>query len=290
MNKFGRRTFLKNSALSLAPLASSVYGRDAGSDHLKNIGVQLYTVRRTIGKDPAAILASIQDEGYSEVEAIYTTVPAILPALQQTKLKPVSVHVEYDIFNGSGEHNTVLENVKKWGFEYIVPPSMKPAQKNSLDAFKPEIAKLNKAGEQAKKMGLNLCYHNHAFEFQPLGGTSPLELLIRESDPGLVSLETDVFWVSVAGQDPAEFIKRHSGRVALLHLKDKVKGLTPRFNQDVPKDAFKEVGSGSIDFKAVLRAATDAGVKHFFVEQDETARNPLSSLEMSYKYLHHLSF
>ena len=118
-----------------------------------------------------------------------------------------------------------------------------------------------------------------------------MELLIRESDPGLVSLETDVFWVSVAGTGPAEFIKRHSGRVALLHLKDKVKGSdAPRFNQDVPKDAFKEVGSGSIDFKAVLRAATDAGVKHFFVEQDETARNPLSSLEMSYKYLHNLSF
>lgn len=289
MHKFGRRTFLKSSALSLAPLAS-MYARAAGSDHLTNIGVQLYTVRRTIGNNPAAVLASIQDEGYSEVEAIYTEMPAILPALQQTKLKPVSVHVEYDIFGSDVEMNKVLDNVKKWGFEYIVPPSMQPAQKNSLDAFKPEIQKLNKAAEQAQKKGLKMCYHNHAFEFQPLNGTTPLELLIKESDPKVLSLETDVFWVSVAGHDPAEFIKRHAGRVALLHLKDKKKGLPPRFNQDVPKDAFKEVGSGSIDFKAVLRAATDAGVKHFFVEQDETERNPLSSLEMSYKYLHQLAF
>ena len=289
MHTLGRRAFLKNSAFSLAPLASA-YGRAAGSDHLKNIGVQLYTVRRTIGNDPAAILASIQDEGYTEVEAIYTTVPAILPALEQTKMKRVSVHVEYNIYSSDAELNTVLGNVKKWGFEYLVPPSMKPAEKNSLEAFKPEIAKLKKAAAQARKMGLKMCYHNHAFEFQPLSGTTPLELLIQETDPATLQLETDVFWVSVAGHNPAEFIKKHAGRVALLHLKDMKKGLTPRFNQDVPKDTFLEVGSGSIDFKAVLRAATDAGVKHFFVEQDETARNPLSSLEMSYKYLHGLKF
>ena len=99
-----------------------------------------------------------------------------------------------------------------------------------------------------------------------------------------------MFWVSVAGHNPAEFIKKARRPVALLHLKDMKKGLTPRFNQDVPKDTFLEVGSGSIDFKSVLRAATDAGVKHFFVEQDETERNPLSSLKMSYKYLHALKY
>jgi sugar phosphate isomerase/epimerase len=217
-------------------------------------------------------------------------VPAIIPALEQTKLKRVSVHVAYDIYSSDAELNTVLGNVKKWGFEYLVPPSMKPAEKNSLEAFRPEIAKLKKAAAQARTMGLKMCYHNHAFEFQPLSGTTPLDLLIEQTDPATLQLETDVFWVSVAGHNPAEFIKKHAGRVALLHLKDMKKGLTPRFNQNVPKDTFLEVGSGSIDFKAVLRAATDAGVKHFFVEQDETARNPLSSMEMSYKYLHALKF
>jgi sugar phosphate isomerase/epimerase len=103
-------------------------------------------------------------------------------------------------------------------------------------------------------------------------------------------LELDVFWASVAGHDPVELIKQHGDRIALVHLKDKAKDQPVQYNETVPPTAFKEVGRGSIDFPAVLRASTSAGVKHFFVEQDQTPGNPIDSLKISYDYLHKLKF
>ena len=135
-----------------------------------------------------------------------------------------------------------------------------------------------------------MCYHNHAFEFRAHQGTTPFEVLLKETDKDTVSLELDVFWASVGGHDPVEILNQHSGRVALLHCKDKAKDFPVQYNERVPPDAFKEVGRGSIDFPAVLGAATKAGVKHFFVEQDRTPGNPLDSLKISYEYLHNLSF
>jgi sugar phosphate isomerase/epimerase len=123
-----------------------------------------------------------------------------------------------------------------------------------------------------------------------MNGTTPFQILLSETEKNLVSLELDVFWVSVAGHDPVQVIKHHSGRIALVHLKDKPKDFPVQYNEHVPADAFKEIGRGSLDFPAVLRAATDEGVKHFFVEQDQTPGNPLDSLKMSYDYLHKLSF
>lgn len=288
MTKLGRRDFLQRSAC-LLPLAA-LSAQAAGSHHLKNIGVQLYTVRNIIMNDPGLTLSAIQDDGYTEVEAIYTTLHAIWQPLQQTKLKPVSVHVDYDFFGDTAKMGEAIDQSKKWGFQYVVFPYLPPKARGGADAIKSLADKLNKAGEQAKKAGIRLCYHNHAFEFQPMNGTTGLEILLSSTDKNLVSLELDVFWASVAGHDPVELIRKHSGRIALVHLKDKAKGFPVQYNENVPKDAFKEVGKGSIDFPAVLRAATNEGVQHFFVEQDQTPGNPLDSLKISYQYLHNLSF
>ena len=96
----------------------------------------------------------------------------------------------------------------------------------------------------------------------------------------------DIFWVSVAGQNPAELLRKYSGRVPLLHLKDKEKGVPAQaqYNENVPKETFKEVGNGSVDIPAVLKAADNAGAKHYFVEQDQTP-DPISSLRQSFDYV-----
>lgn len=289
MHKLGRRSFLQGAA-SMLPLATLAGKAAQGSRHLANVGVELYTVRDVILKDPASTLNSIQDIGYTEVEAIYATLDQIWPALEKTKLKPVSVHVDSNLFGNDSKMEPALEKVKQHGFQYAVFPYLPTSERGGLDAIKVLADKLNRAGEQAQKLGLKLCYHNHAFEFQPMNGTTPFAVLLKETTKGVVSLELDVFWASVAGHDPVALLKQYPDRIALIHLKDKQKSFPVRYNENVPKDTFKEVGRGSIDIPGVIGAAWDNGVRHFFVEQDQTPGNPLDSLKISYQYIHNLSF
>jgi sugar phosphate isomerase/epimerase len=251
-----------------------------------NLGVQLYTVRNTIGADPAGVLKAIQDIGYSEVEATYGNLKQIWPALKETKLKPVSIHLDTDLFfEGGAKLDEAIADVKEKGFQFVVLPYIPPAQRGGIETFKKLAETLNKSGEKAKAAGLTLCYHNHAFEFEPMQGTTGLELLMKETHKDLVSLEMDIFWVSVAGHDPVALLKKYANRVALLHLKDKASGTPVQYNENVPKTTFKEVGNGTVDIPAVLEVAKKSAVKNYFVEQDQTPGDPIESLRESYKYL-----
>ena len=283
MPAISRRTFIAQTAAAV-PLSHSALAREPL--HASNLGVQLYTVRDVITKDPGATLQAIQDIGYTEIEATYANLDQIWSALQQTKLKPVSVHVDLAIFKEGGSRlDSTFAQLKERNFQYVVVPYIPPNERGGADVFRRLAEMLNKSGERAKANGLTLCYHNHAFEFAPLEGTTGLGMMMHETQKGLVSLEMDIFWVSVAGHDPVQLLKTYSGRVALLHLKDKVRGLATQYNENVPRETFKEVGNGSIDIPAVLSEANRAGVRHYFVEQDQTPGNPIESLRESYKYL-----
>ncbi|MBV9300493.1 MAG: sugar phosphate isomerase/epimerase [Acidobacteriaceae bacterium] len=278
-----RRRFLAQTA-ALLPAAHVL----AATEKLgpNNLGVQLYTVRNIITKNPAATLKAIQDIGYTEVEATSDNLDQIWSALRQTKLTPVSVHIQTAKFmEGGSQLEKIMDDMKQRGFEYVVLPYVDPKNRGGADVFKRLASTLNQAGQQANARGLTLCYHNHAFEFQPLNGTTGLDILMSETQKDLVHLEIDIFWVTVAGHDPIALLKQYSGRVRLLHLKDKARGGGAQYNENVPKNAFKEVGSGSIDIPGVLSAADASGVRHYFVEQDETPGDPIASLQKSYKYL-----
>jgi sugar phosphate isomerase/epimerase len=251
-----------------------------------NLGFQMYTVRDVISKDPAAVLKAVKDIGFNEIEATdYGNSEAVWDAIKNSGMKPVSVHVNAASFDQDEELKTKFADFKKRGFQYVVYPYVAPASRGGADVYKALAAKLNKAGTQAKADGLTLCYHNHAFEFEEMNGTTPLQILMTETQKSTLSLEMDIFWVSVAGHNPVEMLKTYSGRVPLLHLKDKSKDQAVQFNEKVPANAFKEVGNGSIDIPAVLKAANPAGVKHYFVEQDRTPGDPVESLRQSYQYL-----
>lgn len=277
MSHLSRRAFVAQAAalLPAAKLASAMAKLTQ-----QNLGVQLYTVRNIIGSDPAGVLKQIKEIGYSEAEATADTLAKDWAAIQSSGLKTTSVHLNLDPTDAQ------LADVKSKGFEYAVIPYVPVPQRGGLDVMKKLAASFQKAGERARAHGLQLCYHNHAFEFQPMNGTIPLEVIMSETKPEDVKLEMDIFWVTVAGHDPVELLRKYSGRVPLLHLKDKKKGqpAQPQYNENVPKDTFKEVGNGSIDIPAVLTAANSAGVKHYFVEQDQTP-DPIASLRQSYKYL-----
>jgi sugar phosphate isomerase/epimerase len=139
-------------------------------------------------------------------------------------------------------------------------------------------------------VGLGFCYHNHAFEFEPMEGATGFQVMMDRLDKKLCGFELDCFWVSVAGHDPAELLQKLKGRVPLLHLKDKAQGTPVMYKESVDHGAFKEVGHGVLDWPAILRAAASAGVQHYFVEQDQTPGDPVESLRQSFGYLSKLQY
>ena len=139
--------------------------------------------------------------------------------------------------------------------------------------------------QSAAAAGIQLCYHNHAFEFEPVGDTSGFQVLLDTLDPASAKIELDVFWVSVAGYDPVELLAANPGKFPLVHLKDKTASLPTQFNEKVPPAAFKELGAGVLDFPTILKAGAESGVEHYFVEQDQCPGDPLESLRTSYEYL-----
>ncbi|MBV8897490.1 MAG: sugar phosphate isomerase/epimerase [Acidobacteriaceae bacterium] len=283
MSKSSRRNFLVRTA-SLASVARLGFARDPLRNN--NLGFQIYTLRKVVEQDPLTILKAVQDIGYREIECTAGSLDQIWPALAQTKLKPVSLHTEKSMFTPDGGLFTqaALQQAKDRGFQYLVIPYAELAA-NGADGVKHFAETMNRQGEQAKNNGLTLCYHNHASDFTPINGVPALHTLLEETDPKYVSLEMDIFWVSVAGHDPVAMLKALKGRVPLLHLKDKAAGTPTQFSQEVPHEDFKEVGSGSINIPDVLEAADSASVKNYFVEQDQTAGDPIISLKKSYEYL-----
>ena len=285
-----RRTFLK----STGAIAASAASLDAAKPQheLKTIGVQLYTVRTVIDSNPAKTLGQISDIGYREAECTSQNLDAIVEAMKETKLKPVSVHMEGSLWKPEAQQkrSVAFADAKMKGFEYVVYPYVPPQERAGVEGMKRLAENLNAAAKDAHANGLQVCYHNHAFEFEPMDGTTPLDVLLSSTDPKQVGLEMDIFWVVTAGRDPVELINQYHNRVHLLHLKDRMKPAKPHYNEDVPRDTFKEVGHGQIDIAAVLRAATAAPVKHYFVEQDATPGDPVESLRQSFEYLHALRF
>ena len=284
MSSITRRLFVAESAAA-GSLARALLARERFGP--QNLGVQLYTVRNIIEKDPLSTLRRIQEIGYKEIEGIYASIKKIWPSLKQTSLRPVSIHMDEQLFmERESKLDTALGEVKKLGFSYVVVPYIPPEHRGGAEMFERLADTLNKAGERAHTHGLKLCYHNHAFEFQSLGEKTGLQMLMSGTDKKLVFLELDVFWASVAGHNPVELLKLYSGRVPLVHLKDKSASFhAVQYNEKVPNDTFEEVGSGSIDIPGVLKAAEAAGVMHYFVEQDQTPGDPLDSLEKSFRYL-----
>ncbi|HTP86003.1 MAG TPA: sugar phosphate isomerase/epimerase [Bryobacteraceae bacterium] len=265
----------------------------------KPLGAELYTVRQILPHKADITIKRIEDIGYSEVECGRHDLAMLAPILKKYGMTVPSVHLETGLITGQRAEwklparltwENALDEAKSHGAAFAVIPYVHPHERGNLDDWRALCEKLNKAGETARAAGLTLCYHNHAFELAGEPGKRPIDILIEHTDADLVGLEIDVFWLSVAGQDPAEFVEHHAARVRLIHLKDKVKSMPVLFDEAKAKASdFKEVGNGSLDFPSILRAADKAGVAHYFVEQDHTMHDPVDSLQVSYQHLRALT-
>jgi sugar phosphate isomerase/epimerase len=259
------------------------------------LGAQLYTVRSILMQEPDRIFKTLAEIGYTEVEGNRADLVQLAPKIRQYGLKPISCHIETPLITRRWELypdlkkltlDEAIDSAKQVGVEYFTLAYISPGARGDGDDFYRRTADMmNLAGEKCKKLDIRFAYHNHAYEFGGRQGMRPIDIFMRRLDFSLVSLELDVFWLSVANLDPVEALKQWKGRVALLHLKDKAKDTPHQFNEMLSDFAFKEVGSGAIDFPAILKAAPKAGVKHYIVEQDHTPGDPLESLRKSFNYL-----
>jgi sugar phosphate isomerase/epimerase len=286
-----RRTFIKSTSLLTAGamLKPSMFNYKRGY-----IGLQLYTVREQMQKDPAATLARVAEIGYNSVEGatytgsekFYEMTPAeFSKLLKQNGLIMPSSHYRLgeEKMNGEEAKGTMLhdwdravDDAAAVGVKYMVCAYLSEAERGNLDHYKKVAHDLNKAGERCKKAGIQLCYHNHDFEFKKQDNKLPYDILLNDTDKSLVKMEIDLYWVSKAGRDPIALFNQHPGRFPLWHVKDMDK---------TPEKAFTEVGNGTINFKKIFAHADKAGLKYFFVEQDKTPGDPFESITKSITYI-----
>lgn len=283
-----RRTFLAQAGLASAAIMLAPELLKATGKHYP--GLQLYTLRDQLPKDVKGVIAKVAKAGYKEVETfgydmktgywgLHTADFGKL--LKDNGLTTPSGHYGIDSFFGKGDTDELkryIEVAKTLGQSYVVIPSLNGEFIKTVDECKAVAEKMNKAADMCKASGLKLGYHNHNFEWKPLGGgTTFYDTILAETDPKLVHMEMDIFWVVRAGQDPIKILKKHAGRYALVHVKDRDKTKT---------DLNTEIGKGSIDFKAIIPAARAAGVTHFIMEQENfTNIDPYVSITESCNYM-----
>ena len=257
----------------------------------KALGVQLYTIRGLVPAKAREAIQALSQIGFKEAETIRATHAIVLPLCKEFGIKPVAAHFDLSLITGeTGAFQKAIDEAKLAGIGHIVVPYVPQPNRGGPDVYKRMAKQINEAGTMCAKAGLQLCYHQHAFEFGEVQGQRPWDILLSETDPRTMALELDVFWVAVAGLDPVALIRQLKGRVKLLHLKDRAPGVPKQYTEAVSPAAFREVGLGSLDFPAILKAAADMKVDHYFVEQDQTAGDPIESVRASFKNLTKMGF
>ena len=243
------------------------------------IALQLYTVREHTARDMPATLRQIAEIGYTAVEfAGYGGLSAqdIHTILVDLGLRASGAHVPLDSWETNPEG--VISDMHALGCAHAIIPIIPPERRSEESV--PRLAdSFNRWGELCRSGGVTLSYHNHAFEFAPLGETTMWDTLLRETNPELVHLELDLYWVRYGGVDPETVLRDLGDRVSLVHLKDMA---ADEQRSDLP------VGEGTMPWQALLQAADDAGVEWFIAEQDNP-RDAFEDVQSSLRYMQEMS-
>ena len=276
-------------SLLIAPAWLKAFPAAGERKYAYKSGLQLYTVRDDMAKDPEGTLAKVAEIGYREMEAAtYTgtetfygmSVSAFAAVLKKNGLSMPSGHYMLGSPSVKGtilsDWDKAVEDAAHIGQQYMVCAYLTEEERGGIDQYKRIAEHFNKAGETCRKHGIQFCYHNHNFEFPEIDGQVPYEVLLKNTDKDLVKMEMDLYWVTKAGYDPLALFNENPGRFVLWHVKDM---------DSTPEHDFTEVGNGVIDFNRIFAHAKQAGMKHFFVEQDQCPGSPFDSISQSMKYL-----
>jgi sugar phosphate isomerase/epimerase len=255
------------------------------------IGLQLWSVRERMEQDVPGTLAWVREQGFPEVELAGTygmTPQQFRQELDRAGLRATAMHVGYERMRDSLD--AVLAEAEVLGAR-----NLGVAWIPHEGAYTPEMARataadFNRWGQAARERGIRFYYHTHGYEFQPAAdGTVPFDVLIEATDPESVAYEMDVFWVFHPGADPAALLRKYPDRWRLMHIKDMKEG-TPvgDYSGGAPPEAQVPVGTGQIDYPAVLAAAKEVGVEQYYIEDETT--DPTANIPQSLQYLETVTF
>jgi sugar phosphate isomerase/epimerase len=249
-----------------------------GAAQARALGVQLYTVRTLMQKDVEGTLKAVAGIGYREVELAGLhgkSARDFRALLDGAGLTAPASHISLAEVRANLQR--VLDDAATLGNRWVVVPYLDESERTA-DGYRRLAATLNEAGARARRTGLRIAYHNHEFEFAPVGDTTGYDILLGETDPEAVEMELDLFWATKGGRDPIQLFERHPRRFPLVHVKDMTR-----------EGAMVAVGAGSIDFQRIFARASQAGIRHYFVEHDEPA-DPLESIRASHTHLSRMAW
>ena len=246
------------------------------------VALQLFTVRDAIKEDCPAALRKVREIGYEMVQPTggmpYTySADELAVMLSDIGLGAAGIHVRLDELDEAPEY--WAEYATTAGTRDLVVPSIPPELRSSREDWLAVAARLDALGARYKELGVRLSYHNHSFEFEKYDGDYGLDLLYANSAPDHLYAELDTYWIKHGGEDPVDYIRRHAGRVPVLHVKDMA---------DDEERSFAEIGQGTLDWPAIVAAAADGGTEYLCVEQDRCKGDPMESARISWEFLRDL--
>ena len=265
-----RRTFLKTaiSGAAVTAISGSLSSCFSNTTQTKgsfnNFGIQLYSLKDVLPEDPKGVLKKLAGMGYTQIES-FEGDKGMFWGMTNTEFKK---YIDGIGLNMISSHCNYKENFERKaaeaaeiGLKYLIVPSVGP--RKNIDDFKRIAEGFNEAGDICKKAGIRFAYHNHAYSFQPVEGQLPQEVMMQNTNPETVDFEMDIYWVDTAGANPVEWFEKYPNRFRLCHIKDRLKG--------APQDGENYscvVGTGEIDFPAILKVGKEKGLKYYIIEQE----------------------
>ena len=266
---YNRRNFLRQTAgltsgIALSSLAGNLFSEDMPEQKkkIKKFGLQLWSVRDDMGKDPKGTLKQISSFGYKQIES-FEGGKGMFWGMSNKEFKTYLDELGMTIVSSHCDINKDFEkkaaDAAAIGMKYLMCPYKGPQK--SIDDFKKFADEFNKKGEICKKNGIRFAYHNHDYSFKEVDGQMPQDVMMNNTDPSLVDFEMDIYWVVTAGQDPEVWIKKYPSRFRACHVKDRIKNSTEH-------DASCVLGEGSINFPKILKTAKSSGMEYYIVEHE----------------------
>ena len=271
-----RRDFLKASG-TLA-VGSVIWPHSAkANDKVKNIGIQLYTVRKEMLSDATGTLKRLAKIGYKELESARSE-KGNYYGLQPKEIKKITKDLGMTLRSGHVHIDEMwqqsIDQAAEAGQDYLICSSL-PSNGQTIENYQKVADSFSKAAQDCKKASIVFGYHNHEYEFEKVNGQVLYDILLDKTDPELVTMELDLGWVIASGNDPLAYFEKYPGRFPLWHLKD----------MDLTKKVSTEFGKGKVSISNMLQNAGKSGMKYFFVEQEEYSSTPFESIQYNYDYL-----
>lgn len=279
-----RRKFLQTTGLITAAGLVSKNKLFAAPLNLKTYGIQLWSVKNALSKDPKGVLKQLADDGYTQIESFEGS-KGMFWGMSATDFKKYMDDLGMKIIsshcNIEQDFDKKAEDAASIGMKYLICPYKGPQK--TADDFKKIADEFNAKGEICKKNGIRFGYHNHDYSFKAVDGQIPEDIMMTNTNPELVDFEMDIYWVVTAGADPIAYAKKYKNRFRLGHVKDRIKGATTA-------DASCTLGEGSIDYPSILKTLKAEGMKYFIVEQERYDNTTeMDSAKADAKYMSMLS-